>query len=124
MLGSLQESQGSPQTTARQEDDEGRLGSTGIPGGCAGSRLDHGCKIPSGEAALAADFSSIVAVHSADRLIRFKGAASLVAQCIQGSRQVLPHIEQKGADISIVYDPWQLQREPSMTVAFWWSPEM
>ena len=28
----------------------------GLPGGCASSRLDHGCKIPPGEAALAADF--------------------------------------------------------------------
>ena len=36
-----------------------RLGSPGIPGGCASSRLDHGCKIPPREAALAADFASL-----------------------------------------------------------------
>ena len=34
------------------------MGSPGIPGGFASSRLDHGCKIPSGEAALAADLTT------------------------------------------------------------------
>ena len=31
------------------------VGSPGIPGGCASSQLDHCCKIPPREAALAAD---------------------------------------------------------------------
>ena len=55
---------GSPRTMARQADDGGQLGSPGIPGGCASSQLDHGCKSPSGEAGLAADLSIVLTCAS------------------------------------------------------------
>ena len=45
------------------------VGSPGIPGGCASSRVDHGCKIPPGEAALAADFCSVVMDSANDDVI-------------------------------------------------------
>ena len=45
------------------------VGSPEIPGGCASSRLDHGCKIPPGEAALAAEFSSIAKFMAQDNVV-------------------------------------------------------